>query len=95
MVGYCKKIERFIACHKPLTFSHFLSLSSIVTLKILVNILLLGKSFEYIESHQIEVDRKKNPPFRQCASLPSSRHQSMENIPASFHCKSTMNISGL
>lgn len=65
----------------------------LLTSKILINIVLLGKSCEIIEKHRSrENPEKMQPPPRQCTSLPSSRHGSIENIPnliSSNYAKST------
>ncbi|KAG9510905.1 Transmembrane anterior posterior transformation protein 1, partial [Fragariocoptes setiger] len=51
-----------------------------VTFKIMINIILLGKSCEIIDKNRAEAAEKAQPPPRQCTSLPSSRHGSQENL---------------
>ena len=49
------------------------------SLKAWINILLLGLSCKQIDRHRSLIERK-TPLVRACASLPSSRHASVENI---------------
>lgn len=42
--------------------------------------MLLGQACDHVERHRATVERKAPPP-RQCTSLPSSRHHSMEDLP--------------
>lgn len=61
----------------------------LLTFKIAINIVLLGKSCEIIEQQRnSEQMEKASMPPRQCASLPSSRHASTENVPNLLHCLS-------
>jgi hypothetical protein len=49
------------------------------SLKAWINLLLLGLSCKQIDRHRSQIERK-TPLVRACASLPSSRHGSVENI---------------
>lgn len=61
----------------------------LLTSKIAINIVSLGKSCEIIEQQrQSEQPEKSRMPPRQCASLPSSRHASTEDVPNLLHCLS-------
>lgn len=51
-----------------------------VTLKVLINLLLMGRACMLIEQHRQSV-KEKIPVPRQCTSLPSSRRTSLENLP--------------
>lgn len=54
----------------------------LLSFKIATNIVLLGKSCETIEQQRdSEQSEKARMPPRQCASLPSSRHASTDNVP--------------
>jgi hypothetical protein len=56
------------------------------TSKIVINIMSLGNSCEIIEEQrQSELSEKSRVPQRQCASLPSSRHASSDNVPNLLH----------
>lgn len=61
----------------------------LLTFKIAINIVLSGKSCELIERQRAEdqPERARMPP-RHCASLPSSRHASTDNVPNLLHCLS-------
>ena len=61
----------------------------LLTSKIAINLVSLGKSCEIIEvQREIEQPEKARMPPRQCASLPSSRHASTENVPNLLQCLS-------
>lgn len=61
----------------------------LLTFKIAINIVLLGTSCGIIEEQRgFEQLEKARMPPRQCASLPSSRHASTENVPNLLHCLS-------
>lgn len=68
----------------------FLGYLCLLTFKIAINIVLLGTSCEIIEKQRQndKLPEKSKMPQRQCASLPSSRHASMENVPNLLHCLS-------
>ncbi|XP_023229248.1 transmembrane anterior posterior transformation protein 1-like [Centruroides sculpturatus] len=51
----------------------------LVSSKVLNNIVLLGKACDLIEKHR-QAQKDKIPPPRQCNSLPSSRHHSVEDL---------------
>lgn len=54
--------------------------------KLIVNLVSLGKSCEIIEQERENEQAKKSQmPPRQCTSLPSSRHASIENVPNLLH----------
>ena len=57
---------------------------SLITFKLLINIVLLGHSCDLIEEHRNTLE-KKIPQPRQCTSLPASCHNSMEDIPAALN----------
>lgn len=57
----------------------------LLTTKIIINLMSLGKSCEIIEQQREQEQPARMPP-RQCASLPSSRHASTENVPNLLHC---------
>jgi len=62
---------------------------SLLTIKTIINIVTLGKSCEIIEQQRENQQPEKNKmPPRQCASLPSSRHASSENVPNLLLCLS-------
>ncbi|XP_064465903.1 transmembrane anterior posterior transformation protein 1 homolog [Ornithodoros turicata] len=52
----------------------------LLTFKILINLLLMGRACTLIEQHRQTI-KEKIPAPRQCASLPSSRRTSMEDLP--------------
>ncbi|CAN7938917.1 unnamed protein product, partial [Ixodes hexagonus] len=52
----------------------------LTALKVLINLLLMGKACTLIEQHRQSV-KEKIPAPRQCTSLPSSRRTSLENLP--------------
>lgn len=60
----------------------------ICTFKFWINIFLLGKACDLIEAHRDGVERKA-PTARQCASMPSSRHHSAEDLTNLINSKST------
>lgn len=69
--------------------SLLLSYLCLLSFKIAINIVLLGKSCEIIEQQRdSEQPEKVRMPPRQCASLPSSRHASSDNVPNLLHCLS-------
>lgn len=60
----------------------------LLTFKIAINIVLLGESCDAIERHRTQAqmaDEKARMPPRQCASLPSSRHASTDDVPNLLH----------
>lgn len=59
--------------------SLFILYLCLVSSKILNNIMLLGKACDLIEKHR-QSQKDKMPPPRQCNSLPSSRHHSVEDL---------------
>lgn len=67
------------------------SLSSLISFKFWLNILLVGRAFKIIEDKEIE--KEKSDPFvRHCSSLPSSRHTSVENIPGNLEAPLKLKI---
>lgn len=61
----------------------------LISLKVLINIIILGWSCDLIDKHR-QSQKEKLPPPRQCNSLPSSRHHSVDDLRlAGSHAKST------
>lgn len=59
----------------------------LLTAKTIINIVSLGESCKIIETQrEIEQPEKSKMPPRQCASLPSSRHASTENVQNLLQC---------
>ncbi|KAI1288002.1 Protein TAPT1 -like protein [Halotydeus destructor] len=55
----------------------------LLSMKCWINIMILGQACEYIERHR-STNESKAPPPRISASLPSSRHHSMDNLTTAF-----------
>ena len=59
----------------------------LLTFKTIINLISLGNSCKIIEQQrEKEHPEKARMPPRQCASLPSSRHASSDNVPNLLHC---------
>ncbi|KAG0418728.1 hypothetical protein HPB47_004635, partial [Ixodes persulcatus] len=59
----------------------------LTALKVLINLLLMGRACTLIEQHRQSV-KEKVPAPRQCTSLPSSRRASLDNLPRYAHASS-------
>ncbi|KAM7313107.1 transmembrane anterior posterior transformation protein 1 homolog [Ixodes scapularis] len=55
----------------------------LTALKVLINLLLMGRACTLIEQHRQSV-KEKVPAPRQCTSLPSSRRASLDNLPGTL-----------
>ena len=65
--------------------------NSLMSFKLVVNIVLLGQACDLIDAHRKTLNSKVGALSRQYTSLPASRHNSVEDIPStvSAHPKST------